>query len=96
MKKLLLLAFLFGTGCTTVQPVHTVLQPLPPQPEYAHKSNYRKTIEVLIVGCGKDGATPLGKDRRGMITIVESTATGERFNIHGCMGREGDRFKIAY
>jgi len=99
MNKLLLLACLLVTGCSTARPV-TTLQALPPQPieEKSHKSTYRKTIEILVVGCGPDGSVQQFSKKRkpGQITVVESTATGERFYVHGCMGREGDRFKIAY
>lgn len=66
--------------------VRTV-QPLPPS---SLKSAYRKTVEVLLVSCEQNSG------RREPVSVVESTETGERFQVHGCYGKPGDRFKISY
>lgn len=66
--------------------VRTV-QPLPPS---SLKSAYQKTVEVLLVSCTKSNGY------RESISIVESIETGERFQVHGCYGKPGDRFKVSY
>lgn len=72
------------SGCAA-----TTVRPLPPS---SLKSSYRKTVEVIMVGCEKVGRKFNGAE----ISVVESTETGERFHVHGCLGRSGDRFKISY
>lgn len=93
------------TACSAQQ--RTVI-PLPPASEKSVKSNYRKTQEVLLVACqyrdvyvqldGRTGYSHTSKTVKDKqeISIVETTDTGERFEVHGCYGKVGDRFKISY
>lgn len=83
------------SGCTAA-----VVTAKPPS-DGALKSLYRKTVEVLVISCQYDSAAQQStwkktKKREGEITIVESTGSGERFTVHGCLGAAGDRFKISY
>lgn len=64
------------------------IQPMPPT---SLTSSYRKTVEVLLVSCDKPR-----RSGGEYISIVETTDTGERFQLHGCYGKTGDRFKISY
>lgn len=83
MKKMIFALVVVVCVCGCVRTV----QPLPPS---SLKSAYRKTEEVLLVSCAKSNG------HREPISIVESTETGERFQVHGCYGQPGDRFKISY
>ncbi len=77
-------SILFVSGCAT-----TTVHPLAPT---SLKSSYRKTVEVILVSCEKDHRS----FKAEVISTVESTDTGERFRLHGCYGKSGDRFKISY
>jgi hypothetical protein len=93
MKTLLalLVVSLFVSGCAT-----RVVTPLPPT-NSDFKSSYRKTVEVLVIEC-QSVKQPHYRAHRGQDskTIVESTSTGERFEVWGCYGSRGDRFRISY
>jgi hypothetical protein len=87
MKRIVLAVALLSLalgGCA-----HQIVKPIAPDD---FKSSYRKTQEVVLVSC-----TP-AKSRRGQeqISVVEATDTGIRFELHGCYGRSGDRFRITY
>lgn len=97
MKNIILILMLVVlSGCAG----NRVVQPLPPT-DSSLKSAYRKTVEVIIVDVFLDDSrkpskSKFSKDRKEFITVVESTATGERFEVFGNYGRQGDRFKISY
>ena len=74
---------------TTLAGCARTIQPLPPTSN-ALKSSYRKTVEVILVSCEKS------RRYSEYISIVESSETGERFEVHGCYGKPGDRFKVSY
>jgi hypothetical protein len=66
---------------------------------YSYNSAYRKTVEVLVIGCQSDMSTRSKYStltKKGDTTVVESVATGERFYVNGCLGKPGDRFKVSY
>ena len=89
MKAIIIILGFIISGCATT------VKPLPP----AHNSIYRKTIEVIAISCQKDLSTSHKRSSHrygGEISIVESTETGERFQVHGCLGKAGERFKISY
>jgi hypothetical protein len=89
MKRLILILAVVLSGCAT-----KTMTPIAP----SDFTSYRKNVEVLVIGCQKDESARATRSshKAGVITLVESTTTGERFNVHGCMGRAGDRIKIAY
>lgn len=90
MKRLILILAVTLAGCAP-----RVITPLPP--ENAHNSSYRKTIEVIAVSCRKiNNRNKSTMTTHEYSTIVESTATGERFEVWGCYGDKGDRFKVSY
>jgi uncharacterized lipoprotein YajG len=105
-KILLLISVLLLSGCATTKTV----QPLPPVQENvnAMKSSYRKTVEVLLISCleKETGTYVIQGDHRKanqrltpvteQISIVETTNTGERFEMFGCYGKPGDKFRISY
>lgn len=92
------------TACSAQQ--RTVIPPTPAS-EKSVKLNCRKTQEVLLVACqyrdvyvqldGRSGynhTLKTIKDKQG-ISIVDTTDTRERFEVNGCYGKSGDRFKIS-
>lgn len=108
MKRLILIGMVsvLLSACASTQP--RIVSPVPPATEKAMKSNYRKTQEVMLVACqqrdiyvrlnnstGYNHSVRTVKDKEE-ISIVETTDTGERFEVHGCYGQVGDRFKISY
>lgn len=61
--------------------------------------SYRKTVEVIGIQCMTDRSNThrRGSYRNdGEVMVVESATTGERFMVHGCLGKTGERFKISY
>jgi PBP1b-binding outer membrane lipoprotein LpoB len=110
----LLLASLVLSACASTK---TVVTPLPPTQENVNalKSDYRKTVEVLLIGCSEketgsyvnvqptvrkafnpNASTPIFQKVTETISVVETTKTGERFEMYGCWGKPGDRFRITY
>ena len=95
MRKILLVvaafAVLVAGGCATPSTVKTVA------PVDDFKSAYRQTKEVLLVGCVSSGGG-FGTARRAkeQVSVVETTDTGIRFTVSGCLGNVGDRFRITY
>lgn len=78
----------------------------------ALKSDYRKTVEVVQIQCFEKPTgnfVHTGNSRKAnntnsrnyipeteTISVVETTKTGERFEMYGCFGKPGDRFRISY
>ena len=107
MKKLILcFIVMLLSACSTA---NHIITPLPPN-DALIKSGYRKTKEVIMIDCQQrdryiriyTGTTDgygynlkTVKDKES-VSIVETTDTGERFEVYGCFGRIGDRFKISY
>ena len=110
----LLLASLVLSACASNPKVVTVL---PPTQENVNalKSDYRRTVEVLLISCSEketgsyinvqptvrkafnpNARTPIYQKVTETISVVETTKTGERFEMYGCWGKPGDRFRITY
>jgi len=91
-RKIIITILLFVlTGCASTKPAPTMVNPT--IPENTHNSSYRKVIEILVVSnCIR---RTIG-DSINYITVVESSSTGERFEMNGCYGKKGERFKIGY
>jgi hypothetical protein len=110
MKKLILLvlasSLLFGCAGAT-----RVVTPLAPSND-THNSEYRKTVEVLLIHCIERPTGRfiyVGNPRNAYstnpknhipetetISVIETTKTGERFEMSGCFGKPNDRFRITY
>jgi predicted component of type VI protein secretion system len=61
-------------------------------------SSYRQTHEVLGIQCitEKTNTHYRSSYKPSEVMVVESTKTGERFTVQGCLGKAGERFKISY
>jgi len=103
---IVILFVLISAGCAAT-PRKTVV-PLPPQHENTPGQVYRKTQEVILIACqqrdvyvklysGVDHHRTMRtvKDNE-TVSIVEAADSGIRFEVQGCYGKVGDRFKISY
>ena len=86
-------AILLVAGCAPP----SIVKPQVPVGDF--KSSYRQTKEVLLVSCTAEPRSGWGTNRRldpPVTSVVETTDSGIRFVIAGCMGTPGDRFRITY
>lgn len=99
MKKLIILigvSFIFS-GCVYVPRIVTPIAP---------STNYRDMQEVILISCFERefqtnhyngvSSRPWIKKEKKVISVVEATDTGQRFEMYGCYGNIGDRFRISY
>ena len=101
MKKLILVCLLLQ-GC---YPQNKTIVPIPPGYD---SIDYRKSVEVRLIKCfdkkvyvkipysnHSNYGYKTQKDTQ-TVSIVEVVATGQRFEMEGCYGSIGDRFKVTY
>lgn len=88
---ILIVAMSVLAGCSSVPRVKAPT-------DSALLGSYRKTVEVIGIQCitEKTNTHRRSSYYSGEVMVVESTVTGERFTVHGCLGKAGERFKISY
>lgn len=103
MKKIVLLSCcMILQGCLSTS---NLVVPIPPGYDNV---DYRKSVEVRLVNCiekkvyvrlydsnSYNYSYRTVKDTK-TISIVEVVSTGQRFEIEGCYGNPGDKFRINY
>lgn len=87
MKKIILFCIL----CVVLSGCMRVVRPMPPTDL---PTVYRQSLNVILIQCQKTYVEH--RHRYDDVSIVEAVDTGERFQIYGCYGKSGDRFKITY
>ena len=103
MKKLILVCLLLQ-GCYSQ---NKIIVPVPPGYDNV---KYRKSVEVVLVKCFEKKIYVQLPDTSHnyygygyktvrdtqTVSIVEVVATGQRFEMEGCYGSVGDKFRISY